>query len=50
VESRDEIVVGMNRFEVAEEEPTDILKIDAELERRQVDKLRSSRAHATTPR
>ncbi|HET9061704.1 MAG TPA: methylmalonyl-CoA mutase family protein [Candidatus Binatia bacterium] len=40
VESRDEIVVGMNRFEVAEEEPTDILKIDAELERRQVGKLK----------
>ena len=40
VESRDEIVVGVNRFDVAEEEPTDILKIDAELERRQVDKLK----------
>jgi methylmalonyl-CoA mutase N-terminal domain/subunit len=39
VESRDEIVVGVNRFDVAEEEPTDILKIDAELERRQVAKL-----------
>jgi methylmalonyl-CoA mutase N-terminal domain/subunit len=39
IESRDEIVVGMNRFDVAEEEPTDILKIDAELERRQVAKL-----------
>jgi methylmalonyl-CoA mutase N-terminal domain/subunit len=40
VESRDEIVVGMNRFDVAEEEATDILKIDAGLERRQVDKLK----------
>jgi methylmalonyl-CoA mutase N-terminal domain/subunit len=40
IESRDEIVVGVNRFEVEEEEPTDILKIDAELERRQVDKLK----------
>jgi len=40
VESRDEIVVGVNRFEVEEEEPTDILKIDAELERRQVEKLK----------
>jgi methylmalonyl-CoA mutase N-terminal domain/subunit len=39
VEARDEIVVGVNRFEVEEEEPTDILKIDAELERRQVAKL-----------
>jgi methylmalonyl-CoA mutase, N-terminal domain len=40
VESRDEIVVGMTRFDVAEEEATDILKIDAGLERRQVDKLK----------
>ena len=40
VESRDEIVVGVNRFEVDEEEPTEILRIDAELERRQVEKLK----------
>jgi methylmalonyl-CoA mutase N-terminal domain/subunit len=40
VESRDEIVVGVNRFEVEEEEPTEILRIDAELERRQVEKLK----------
>jgi len=44
VESRDEIVVGVNRFEVEEEEPTDILKIDAELERRQVEKLKKLRS------
>jgi len=41
VEARDEIVVGMNRFEVDEEEPTEILRIDAELERRQVAKLKN---------
>jgi methylmalonyl-CoA mutase N-terminal domain/subunit len=40
VESRDEIVVGVNRFDVEGEEPTDILRIDPELERRQVDKLK----------
>jgi len=40
VESRDEIVVGVNRFEVDEDEPTEILRIDAELERRQVEKLK----------
>jgi methylmalonyl-CoA mutase N-terminal domain/subunit len=40
VESRDDIVVGVNRFEVEEEEPTEILRIDPELERKQIEKLK----------
>jgi methylmalonyl-CoA mutase N-terminal domain/subunit len=43
VEDKSEIVVGVNQFE-SEEEPTDILKIDAELERRQCAKLTALRA------
>jgi methylmalonyl-CoA mutase N-terminal domain/subunit len=39
VEADETIVVGVNKFQVDEEEPTDILKIDADLERRQVEKL-----------
>jgi methylmalonyl-CoA mutase N-terminal domain/subunit len=39
VESGEDIVIGVNRFEVAAEEPTDILRIDPALEKRQVDKL-----------
>jgi methylmalonyl-CoA mutase N-terminal domain/subunit len=39
IESEDSIVVGVNRFQNEEQEPTDILKIDADLERRQVEKL-----------
>jgi len=39
IESEDAIVVGVNRFENEEPEPTDILKIDPDLERRQVEKL-----------
>jgi methylmalonyl-CoA mutase N-terminal domain/subunit len=44
VESREEIVVGVNRFEVEEEELTDILRIGGELEKRQVAKLSELKA------
>jgi methylmalonyl-CoA mutase N-terminal domain/subunit len=44
VESRDDIVVGVNRFEMEEEGPTDILRIDPGLEKRQVDKLTKLKA------
>jgi methylmalonyl-CoA mutase N-terminal domain/subunit len=39
VESSEDIVVGVNRFEMEEEGSTDILRIDPGLEKRQVDKL-----------
>ncbi len=44
VESSDEIVVGVNRFDNEEGEPTDILRIDPNLEKRQVDKLTKLKA------
>ena len=39
IEGSDQIVVGVNRFEVEAEDPTEILKIDAEIERKQRAKL-----------
>ena len=42
IEDGSAVVVGVNKFE-SEEEPTDVLRIDAELERRQREKLRSLR-------
>jgi methylmalonyl-CoA mutase N-terminal domain/subunit len=45
VESGERVIVGVNRFEVADEAPPgDVLRIDPEVERDQVDRLRSLRA------
>jgi methylmalonyl-CoA mutase N-terminal domain/subunit len=45
VESGDRVIVGVNRFEVeGEEPPADILRIDPEVERAQVEKVRALRA------
>ena len=38
------IVVGVNRYEAAEEQPVELLKIDPALERKQVDRLQALRA------
>jgi methylmalonyl-CoA mutase N-terminal domain/subunit len=38
------VVVGVNRYRVAEEEPLEILRIDPALERKQVDRLQGVRA------
>jgi methylmalonyl-CoA mutase N-terminal domain/subunit len=44
VEKEQEIVVGINKFQLQEEDPVPLLRVDAEIERRQVERLRSVRA------
>jgi methylmalonyl-CoA mutase N-terminal domain/subunit len=44
VEEKREIVVGVNAFEAAGESPTEVLRIDPEGERAQVERLRALRA------
>ncbi|MBO0721750.1 MAG: methylmalonyl-CoA mutase family protein [Blastocatellia bacterium] len=44
VESREEIVVGVNNFQVEEDSKITILKIDPEVERRQIERVRRVRA------
>ncbi|HXF97670.1 MAG TPA: methylmalonyl-CoA mutase family protein [Gaiellaceae bacterium] len=44
VESGRRVVVGVNRYQVADEKPIPILKIDPALERKQVERLRAVRA------
>jgi len=44
VEQKQRIVVGVNRYEQAEEEPLEILKIDPALERKQVERVQALRA------
>jgi len=44
VDRLEQVVVGVNRFEQEEEKQIDILRIDPELEQRQVERLRALRA------
>jgi methylmalonyl-CoA mutase N-terminal domain/subunit len=44
IESGDEIVVGVNRFEVAEQEPIELLRIPPEVEQKQVKRLTELKA------
>jgi len=44
VDNQDAIVVGVNRFEVEEEKPIAIQRIDPDVERRQVERVRTLRA------
>ena len=44
VETGDQIVVGVNRFRIEEEKPIPILRIDPEIERRQIERVRAVRA------
>ncbi len=44
VESGERTIVGVNRFQLENEQPTPILHIDPELERKQVERLQSMRA------
>jgi methylmalonyl-CoA mutase, N-terminal domain len=44
VERDERIVVGVNRYEVAEDKPIEILKIDPSLERKQIDRVQALRA------
>jgi methylmalonyl-CoA mutase N-terminal domain/subunit len=43
VEAEERIVVGVNHYEVADSEPIPILRIDPELERKQVERVQSLR-------
>ena len=44
VDSGERVIVGVNKFQSEEEEPIPILKIDPEVERRQVQRVREFRA------
>jgi len=44
VDRAEAVVVGVNRFEVEEEKPVPILRIDPDLERKQVERLQALRA------
>ena len=44
VESKDQLIVGVNEFQVAEDTHDDLLKVDLALERRQQDKVAAVRA------
>jgi methylmalonyl-CoA mutase, N-terminal domain len=44
VEQKQRIVVGVNRYEVAEEQPVEVLKIDPAVERKQIARVQSVRA------
>jgi methylmalonyl-CoA mutase N-terminal domain/subunit len=43
VESKEQVVVGVNRFQVDEEPPVNVLRIDPALEQAQVERLRALR-------
>jgi methylmalonyl-CoA mutase N-terminal domain/subunit len=44
IEAGDQVVVGVNKFTVEQEEPTEVLKLDPEIGRRQVAKLERIKA------
>jgi methylmalonyl-CoA mutase, N-terminal domain len=44
VEAQQRIVVGVNRYELEDEQPLEILKIDPALERKQIDRVQALRA------
>jgi methylmalonyl-CoA mutase N-terminal domain/subunit len=44
VEQKQRIVVGVNRYEAADEQPLEILKIDPALEQKQIDRVKALRA------
>jgi methylmalonyl-CoA mutase, N-terminal domain len=44
IDSGERIVVGVNRYELAQEEPIEILRVDEALERKQTARLQASRA------
>ena len=49
VDHQEAIVVGVNRFEVEEEKPIPIQRIDAGLEARQVERVRAVTTHRPQP-
>ncbi|HXY85068.1 MAG TPA: methylmalonyl-CoA mutase family protein [Gaiellaceae bacterium] len=48
VERRQRVIVGVNRYELAEEQPVEILKIDPALEQKQIERVRALRARRDT--
>jgi methylmalonyl-CoA mutase, N-terminal domain len=44
VEARQRVVVGVNRYELEEERPIELLKIDPDLEEKQIERVRGVRA------
>jgi methylmalonyl-CoA mutase N-terminal domain/subunit len=50
VESQDAIVVGVNKFQVDEEEPVSTLRIDPALESAQIGRVRALRARRDSER
>ena len=44
IERGDRVIVGVNRFETADEAPIEILRVDPKLEREQADRVRAVRA------
>ena len=44
IESQEEIVVGVNRFQIEAEPPVPLLRIDASLEQAQIERVRALRA------
>ena len=44
VERGERVVVGVNRYELEEEQPIELLRIDPALERKQVERVRAVRA------
>jgi methylmalonyl-CoA mutase N-terminal domain/subunit len=43
IETKDEVVVGVNKFQVQEERPVATLRIDPEIERAQIERVRAVR-------
>jgi methylmalonyl-CoA mutase N-terminal domain/subunit len=50
VERKEKIVVGVNKYQVEEEKPIEYLKIDEQVERRQVSRLQEVKRNRNTPR
>ena len=48
VEAREQVVVGVNRFQIDEEPPVNVLRIDPALERAQVERVRAVRERRDT--
>jgi len=49
VEAQEQVVVGVNRFQLEEEPPLNVLRIDPELEQAQVERVRALRERRDTP-
>jgi methylmalonyl-CoA mutase N-terminal domain/subunit len=48
VESQQRVIVGVNRYQLEDEQPLEILKIDAALEQQQIERVQALRARRDT--